>query len=159
MASRSLLNAALVAAALALAACSYGEPKVKFQAADITGVSWGRDFRLVDPTGAPRTLADYRGKVVMLFFAQYVPSFNPTFIGPSADAATIAATTKEFKAFYEAQKPGAQGFYTVDHASGIFVFDRLGRLRVFMGPNIWVDAMVHDLQLLLREAKAAESQS
>lgn len=54
--------------------------------------------------------------------------------------------------FYAAQKPDDHGFYTVDHQSGIFVFDARGRLRLFMGPNIWVDAMVHDLQLLLREA-------
>lgn len=198
-------SAALVVMTLALAACSYSTPKEKFQASDVTGARWGREFHLVDPAGAPRTLADYRGKVVMLYFgytncpdacpaalakmaqainqlgpdgkqvqglfvtldpardtsevlAQYVPSFNPTFVGLSADAATIAATAKEFKVFYEVQKPDAQGFYTVDHSSGIFVFDSQGRLRIFMGANIWVDAMVHDLKLLLGEAKAAESQ-
>jgi protein SCO1 len=205
MSHKSLRTATLVAMTLALAACSYSAPKEKFQASDVTGVRWGRDFHLVDPAGSPRSLADYRGKVVMLFFgytncpdacpatlakmaqsinqlgsdgkrvqglfatvdpardtpqvlAQYVPSFNPTFVGLSADAATTAATAKDFKVFYEAQKPDARGFYTVDHSSGIFVFDSQGRLRIFMGANIWVDAMVHDLKLLLGEAKAADSQ-
>ena len=198
------LVVALVGATFALGACSSSEPKEKFQASDITGAGWGRDFRLVDPGGTPRTLADYRGKVVMLFFgytncpdacpttlakmaqaveqlgsegqrvqglfvtvdpardtpgvlARYVPYFNPTFVGLSADPARIAGTAKDFKVFYEAQKPDVKGFYTVDHASGIFVFDSRGHLRIFMGPNIWVDAMVHDLRLLLREA-AAEKQ-
>ena len=198
--NRTLITLAttVVAMTLALGACSRSEPKEKFQASDITGVGWGRDFHLIDPTGAPRSLADYRGKVVMLFFgytncpdacpttlarmaqavdrlgadgqrvqglfvtvdpardtpailAQYVPSFHRGFVGLSADAATTATTAREFKVFYEAQKPDAHGFYTVDHQSGIFVFDARGRLRVFMGPNIWVDAMVHDLELLLRE--------
>lgn len=55
-------------AVLLLAACSQGDPKEKFQATDITGAPWGRDFHLVDPAGASRSLADYRGKVVMFFF-------------------------------------------------------------------------------------------
>lgn len=184
---------------LALAACSRSAPQEKFQASDITGVTWGRDFHLVDPVGTPRSLADYRGKVVMLFFGytncpdacpmtmakmaqavdrlgadglrvqglfvtvdpardtptvlqRYAPAFHPTFVGLRADAATTANTAKDFKVFYELQKPSAQGFYTVDHTSGIFVFDTQGRLRIFMGDKVWVDAMVHDLKLLLKEA-------
>jgi protein SCO1/2 len=83
--------------------------------------------------------------------AQYVPVFHPSFVGLSADGATIAATAKDFKVFSEAQKADANGFYTVDHSSAIFVFDTQGRLRVFMGAKVWVDAMVHDLRLLLNE--------
>lgn len=197
--ARTWLTAALVTTILLLATCSRNEPAAKFQATDITGVNWGRDFHLVDPAGAPRTLLDYRGKVVMLFFgytncpdacpttlakmaqavdrlgadgqraqglfvtvdpardspavlAQYARAFHPTFVGLSADEATIAATAKDFKVFYAAQKTDDHGFYTVDHSSGIFVFDGHGRLRVFMGPNVWVDAIVHDLKLLLSEA-------
>ena len=204
VASRSRRAALLIVTAIMLAGCSSGEPKEKFKASDITRVSWGRDFHLVDPAGRARSLADYRGKVVMLFFgytncpdvcpttlakmaqavdrlgpdgkrvqglfvtidpvrdvpavlAQYVPSFNPTFVGLSGDPPTIAATAKEFKVFFEAQKPGPSGFYTVDHQAGLFVFDTRGRLRLFMGPNIWVDAMVHDLRLLLSES-ASENQ-
>jgi protein SCO1/2 len=40
----------------------------RFQATDITGVPWGRSFELVDATGHRRTLADFRGKVVVLSF-------------------------------------------------------------------------------------------
>src|SRR5208283_5387511 len=35
---------------------------------DITGVGYGHDFRLNDPAGKVRTLADFRGKVVVMFF-------------------------------------------------------------------------------------------
>lgn len=53
--------------ALALVACGRETPKQTFEATNITGVKWGRDFQLRDHSGKPRTLADFRGKVVMLF--------------------------------------------------------------------------------------------
>lgn len=42
--------------------------KEPFKATDITGVQWARDFELTDHNGQRRTLADFRGKVVLLFF-------------------------------------------------------------------------------------------
>ncbi len=53
----------------ALAACDAPTPPAsKFHASDITGVDWARSFELTDHTGRRRTLADFRGKVVMVFF-------------------------------------------------------------------------------------------
>lgn len=42
--------------------------RAKFEAVDITGVDWGKRLELTDFNGKPRTLADFRGKVVLLFF-------------------------------------------------------------------------------------------
>ncbi|HEX9278857.1 MAG TPA: SCO family protein, partial [Casimicrobiaceae bacterium] len=195
-----------VVAVLALAACGWSENKPKFQTLDITGVDWGKDFHLVDVNGTPRSLADYRGKLVMLFFGytncpdacpttlakmaqavdrlgahgqrvqgllvtldpardtpavltQYVPAFHPNFVGLSADNATVAATAKDFKIFYQLQKPDVNGFYTVDHSTALFVFDSRGRLRLFMGASVSVDAIVHDLTLLLSEPSASDQQA
>ena len=39
-----------------------------FRGIDITGAPYGRDFRLTDVDGQERTLADYRGKLVLLYF-------------------------------------------------------------------------------------------
>lgn len=39
-----------------------------FKSTDITGVEFGRDFFLTDHDGVPRRLADYKGKVVVIFF-------------------------------------------------------------------------------------------
>jgi protein SCO1/2 len=58
--------AAALLFALLAAACGPGAPT--FQASDITGTTYGRDFQLADHAGAPRSLADFRGKVVVLFF-------------------------------------------------------------------------------------------
>lgn len=53
--------------------------KVSFVNTDITGSDIGRDFELTDHTGKRRTLADYRGKVVALFFGfAQCPDICPT---------------------------------------------------------------------------------
>ena len=60
-----------------LAAC---ESKPGFNSLDITGIQgYGHDFRLIDHTGKPRTLADFRGKVVVMFFGfTHCPDVCPT---------------------------------------------------------------------------------
>jgi len=64
-----------VLAALVLAACS----KPGFNNVDITGANYASEFSLTDHTGAPRTLADYRGKVVVVFFGYtQCPDVCPT---------------------------------------------------------------------------------
>jgi protein SCO1/2 len=34
----------------------------------VTGADWGRELRLTDHNGQPRTLADFKGKVTVVFF-------------------------------------------------------------------------------------------
>jgi len=50
--------------------CGCGEPRLPspFQASDVSAQYAGADFHLADHTGKPRSLADFRGKVVVLFF-------------------------------------------------------------------------------------------
>ena len=49
------------------------------------GSSWGRDFRLADTHGTPRSIADYRGKVVLLFFGYLnCPDMCPTTVARMA---------------------------------------------------------------------------
>ena len=59
------------------AACGQGGPK--FQASDVTGTTFGRELSLVDHNGKPRTLKDFAGKVVVLFFGYtQCPDVCPT---------------------------------------------------------------------------------
>lgn len=68
-----------------LAACS--PPSPTLDASDITGASFGRDFSLEDPKGAARTLADFRGKAVVLFFGYtQCPDVCPTTLSTLAQA-------------------------------------------------------------------------
>ena len=64
---RSIVRlAAALTLGIALAGCGSSGPS--FQATDITNASFGRDFELTAPDGKPRRLADFRGKVVVVFF-------------------------------------------------------------------------------------------
>jgi protein SCO1/2 len=81
----------VVAGALALSGCGAGAPK--FKASDVTGAGFGRDFALTDSSGKQRTLADYRGKVVVLFFGYtQCPDVCPTTLS------TLAETMKSLGA-------------------------------------------------------------
>ena len=63
--------------AAVLAACSGDAPK--FRGVDITGFDSGGEISLHGTDGAKRTLADYRGKVVVLYFGYMnCPDVCPT---------------------------------------------------------------------------------
>ena len=128
--------------ALLLAGCDkLGTKPPSFQNTDLTGLDYAQDFALTDHTGKPRSLADFKGKVVVMFFgytqcpdvcpttmaemagvmkelgpqadqvqvlfvtvdperdtqallAQYVPAFDPHFLGLYGDAAATAKVAK-----------------------------------------------------------------
>jgi len=61
-------GAALVAAGALAGYATFAPGERRFEATDVTGVPWGKGFALTDHHGKPRTLADFRGKVVTLFF-------------------------------------------------------------------------------------------
>ena len=87
---------------LLLAACDGGGPK--FKNTDITGAEYAKGFALTDHTGKPRTLADFRGKVVVVFFGYtHCPDVCPTTLvelkqvmqalGPDADKVQVVFIT------------------------------------------------------------------
>ena len=186
----------MVLMTLALVACS---PKPEFKNIDITGASgFGSDFSLLDVDGKTRTLADFKGKVVVMFFGytqcpdvcpttltemqqtmvllgpqadkvqvlfvtvdpardtaailkQYVPSFDPRFIGlRPADEVALEKVTKDFK-IYNKKVPGlSQGSYTIDHTAGSYVFDPEGHLRLYIKHAQGPETLAHDLKELLK---------
>ncbi|MBB3179635.1 SCO family protein [Variovorax sp. Sphag1AA] len=69
--------AAAVGAGISLAGCT--ESKPTFNAVDITGADYAKDFSLTDANGRVRTMADFKGKVVVLFFGYaQCPDVCPT---------------------------------------------------------------------------------
>jgi len=188
---------ALLAFAVLLAGCDKARDRpVAFQNTDLTGLDYARDFALTDHNGKPRTIADFKGKVVVMFFgytqcpdvcpttmvemanvvkelgpagkdvqvlfvtidperdkpellAQYVPAFNPTFLGLYGDAAATARTAKEFKVYY-AKVPGSTPEnYSMDHTAGSYVFDRNGKIRLFLRHGKGAASITPDLRQLL----------
>lgn len=71
---------ALCTLAFALAGCQKPAPApVAFNNVDITGAAYARDFTLTDHTGKTRTLADFKGKVLFVFFGYtQCPDVCPT---------------------------------------------------------------------------------
>ena len=60
-----------------LSACS--EKKTEFRGVDITGADYARDFALMDHNGQMRSLKDFQGKVVVVFFGfTQCPDVCPT---------------------------------------------------------------------------------
>ena len=185
------------AAAAMLSACGPDKPQAAdFYATDITGADFARDFSLTDQTGNPRTLADYKGKAVALFFgythcpdvcpttmadlaaamrlmgergdevqvlfvtldperdtqevlAQYVPSFDSRFIGLYGTPEQTAAVARDFKVFYAKQESASHGGYTIDHSSGVYAFDKSGRVRLYFRYAQKPDEIAHDLKQIL----------
>lgn len=79
-----------------LAAC--GEPKLPspFHAAEVGAKMAQADFRLTDHNGKPRTLADFRGKAVVLFFGYvHCPDVCPTTLADLAQAMRLLGKDAE----------------------------------------------------------------
>ena len=183
-----------LALSAALVACDAGPPR--FNSVDITGANYAGDFSLTDHTGTKRTLADYRGKLVVIFFgftqcpdvcpttladmaevkkqlgkkgdalqvifitvdperdtaqllAQYVPGFDPSFVGLRGSAEETAAVAKEFKVFYQKVPGRTATSYTIDHTAGSYVIDPDGKIRLFVRHGTAVDDLVADLKRLI----------
>ena len=183
--------------ALLLASCGKKEP-VAFALTDITGAPFAQGFALHDHKGQARTLQDYKGRVVWLFFgythcpdvcptmmsqlalarkkmgaeadkvqvlfvtldperdtpailAHYVPAFDPSFVGLYGTAQETKTTAEAFKAYYARNVGDNPAFYTLDHASQVFVFDVEGRVRLLYTPSSSIDALVADTRQLLAQ--------
>jgi len=189
--------ALLFVAVLALAACGdKSSPAQAFQNTDITGLGYAQDFSLYDVNGKLRTLADFRGKAVVVFFGytqcpdvcpttmtemaqvmkqlgadadkvqvlfitldperdtadvlrQYVPAFDPRFMGLRGDAAQTQKVAQDFKVFYQKVPGKTPGSYTMDHTAGTYVYDPQGRVRLFIRYGQPIDSIAHDLKILL----------
>jgi protein SCO1 len=86
------IGALVLAAGSQLAACDRmpGAAKEPFKAVDITGAEYARELSLTDAEGKPRTLADFKGKVTLVFFGYtQCPDVCPTTL------AELAAVKRE----------------------------------------------------------------
>ena len=180
---------------LGLSACS--EPRPSFNAVDITGADYAKDFSLKDADGKVRTMADFKGKVVVLFFGYaqcpdvcpttmtemaqvkqqlgsdgdklqvlfvtvdpardtpevlkaYMGAFDPAFVALIPTPDQLAATAKEFKAYYKKVEGKTPTSYSMDHSAASFVYDTEGRLRLYARYGAGVPAMVSDVKALLK---------
>jgi protein SCO1 len=172
--------------------------KPSFNGVDLTGAAYARDFQLRDPDGKPRSLADLKGKVLVVFFGftqcpdvcpstmgelkavkeamgpagrevvpvfitldperdtpevlkAYGASFGPDFLMLRGSAEQTSAVANEFKVFY-ARVPGkVAGAYSLDHSAASFLFDKHGKVRVYVRPSTSPAELQADLQTLVAQ--------
>jgi protein SCO1/2 len=173
------------------------EIKPSFNAVDLTGADYAKDFSLKDVDGKVRTLADFKGKVVVLFFGYaqcpdvcpttmtemaqvkqqlgadgdklqvlfitvdpardtaevmkaYMGAFDPTFVALIPTPEQLAATAKDFKAYYKKSEGSTPTSYSMDHSAASYVYDTQGRLRLYARYGAGVAPMVADIKTLLK---------
>lgn len=89
-----LLGGGAVALLPMLAACD--KAAQAFSGIDITGADYATDFALTDHNGQARTLADFRGKVVVIFFGfTQCPDVCPTSMTEMAEAKRLLGADGE----------------------------------------------------------------
>ena len=184
----------LLIAALSFSACT---PKpVAFVGTDITGADFPKPLALTDHNGKKRTMQDFAGKVVVLFFgythcpdvcpttmvelkntmkllgdksdevqvlfvtvdpardtqeilAQFVPSFDKRFIGLWGSLQETAETIGNFKIYFAKVKGKTEADYTIDHSSGMYVFDKQGKIRLYTSYGQKPADIASDIEKLL----------
>jgi protein SCO1/2 len=179
-----------------LSACNSANNNGQFHATDISGVDFGNTLNLTDHTGNPRSIADFKGKVVALFFGythcpdvcpttlsdmkqamkllgskadelqvlfvtldperdtqevllQYVPVFDQRFIGLYGSTDEIAKVVKDFKIYaVKVENKGRSG-YTIDHSAGMYLYDKTGKMRLYVDYGTKPEDIASDIQKLL----------
>ncbi|BBB69238.1 photosynthetic protein synthase I [Undibacterium sp. YM2] len=77
--------------ALSLLACAPAQEK--FNNTDLTGLDYAKDFALTDHNGKARTLADFKGKAVVIFFGYtQCPDVCPTTMVEMANVMKLLGT-------------------------------------------------------------------
>jgi protein SCO1/2 len=81
-----IVLASVLAFLLSLSACDQAQkPKVSFNNTDVTGLEYAKGFALTDQNGQRRTLEDFRGKLVFVFFGfTHCPDVCPTTLAEMA---------------------------------------------------------------------------
>lgn len=86
----------LVLTLLTLTACEPPELPSPFHASEVGAKYAQADFKLTDHNGRPRTLADFRGKVVLLFFGYtHCPDVCPTTLADQAQVMRLLGKDSE----------------------------------------------------------------
>ncbi len=87
--ARRLALAATLVASLALVGCErlgLGGSGAAFKGVDITGANYGKTLQLPDIDGKPRSLDEFKGKVVVVFFGYtHCPDVCPTTMAELAE--------------------------------------------------------------------------
>jgi protein SCO1 len=195
MIKRQFLGALAATALACLSACSPNKPA--FKGVDITGADYARDFALADQNGQIRSIKDFAGKVVVMFFGYtqcpdvcpttlqellevrrmlgvdgeklqavfitvdperdtpellkaYMGNFDPSFVALRPTPEQLQPLLKDFKIYAKKVEGKTATSYTMDHSAQSYLYDPMGRLRLFSRYGSGAQAVADDARLLLK---------
>jgi protein SCO1 len=110
---------------------------------------------------AMKLLGDKSNEVQVLFvtvdpqrdtqevLAKFVPSFDERFIGLWGSLQETAETLGNYKVYYSKVPGKAENDYTIDHGAGMYVFDKSGKVRLYLSYGQKPADIVSDIKQLL----------
>ena len=81
--------------------------------------------------------------------ANYVPAFDPRFIGLRPNIEAVPELAKQFRVFYRINPGSTPDTYTLDHGVTSYAYDPKGKLRLAVSHSASAEDVAADIQLLL----------
>ena len=196
--TRRVWSLSVLATAIGVMALSGCSPEaISFKSTDVTGADFAKNLRLKDHFGKVRTMTDFKGKVVVIFFGftqcpdvcptsmttmaevkrllgakgdllqvvfitldpdrdtqqvlqGYMQNFDPTFLALRPEPDELKAVADGFKIYFKKVEGRTQTSYSMDHSAGKYVFDTMGRVRLFSQYGAEASVIAEDIQTLLK---------
>lgn len=83
--------------------------------------------------------------------ANYVEFFGDQIVGLTGSESQLRELAKRYRTTFGYEEPDANGNYAVSHSSAVYVFDRQGRARLLVRPELSAAEIRQDLVALLEE--------
>ena len=196
--TRRVWSLSVLAAAIGVLALSGCSPEaISFKSTDVTGADFAKNLRLTDHFGQVRTMADFKGKVLVVFFGftqcpdvcptsmttmaevkrlfgekgnlpqgvfitvdperdtqqvlqGYMQNFDPTYLALRPEPDELKAVADDFKIYFKKVEGRTQTSYSMDHSAGKYIFDTMGRVRLFSQYGAEAAVIAGDIQTLLK---------
>lgn len=196
-----IAGSTLLAASFSILSACSREEKLQFKSIDLTGADYAKDVSLPDQNGQLRSIKDFAGKVVVVFFGftqcpdvcptsmaelasikkqlgtdgdklqvifitvdperdtpellkAYMGNFDPTFLALRPGLDKLPEVAKDYKIYYKKVEGKTPGSYSMDHSAGSYVYDTLGRIRLYNRYGGGSEGLLSDIRLLLNSKNA-----
>lgn len=110
--------------------------------------------------------AEYQDDVTTLFvsvdprrdtperLASYVDFFGDQIVGLTGTEPELRKLAKRYRTTFGYEEPDADGNYNVSHSSAVYVFDRDGKARLLLRPDLSQEQISEDLAQLAGESRS-----
>jgi len=81
-------------------------------------------------------------------------NFDPTFLALRPGLDKLPQVAKDYKIYYKKVEGKTPGSYSMDHSAGSYVYDPLGRIRLYNRYGGGSEGLLSDIRLLLKSKNA-----